>query len=105
MLQKSQSSPYLLMENKVRGVIEPRVAYVKRCDLIGCLGPCDDFHASCERIPVLIIPVYDEEIENRDVSISLSFGNTSHIAPWTKRQIKSAICPLEHPGGVMNIGG
>lgn len=69
--------------------------YLRDCELTGCVGGCNDFHANCTKVPVLIIPLYPEEQECPNMKGELMFGYDNEVSPWTKRTFRKAeLTPL-----------
>lgn len=73
-----------------------RYGYVKKCDLYGCHDACNDHHSACERIPVLILPIDEAELDCPSMEGRLQFGDMGEVAPWTDRKVSFDLTPVEY---------
>lgn len=62
------------------------VAYLTQCDLDGC--NCREDDPACQFVPVLIVPLYEEESDQAKLMARLQFGSDPSL-PWTERTIAS----------------
>ena len=62
------------------------IAYITQCDLDGC--DCDEEDKACYFVPVLIMPLYEEESDEAHIMGRLQFGSDPS-KPYTDRLVDS----------------
>lgn len=77
--------------------MEPRIAYTKNCDLYGCQRDCGALpeEKECEFVPVILIPLHEEEACEGNLKARLQFGNEFSTDPWTERTISAPMQRME----------